>query len=391
MTELGKLVHAVVPFVVDRAVRAGAPDADSDASSVLGQLVGWMAQQPFAGGARLAAALTRVDAATAPESPVVRRAALLQHLVRIVGCGGAAAGAVAAPGKAAAGKAAASKAMADPREVPLEVVARFACALHGRSERWAAATALATAEVTHASLRRRVDGATTEAARAAARQSVALFEKLIGSRRGAGDAPPLLAALRPRLPPAAATPSKEKPPLEAEAEAQRAAALRAKLDEAKREEAELQAELIQRRAAHQRSEARGGVGFGAPDSALVAELKAELARLIAARGAAEGRLADLKQKRTRVRPKDLETLERAAELERKAFLTSPAFNDLVAQKRAGRAAAAELRTARARIKSLAAEKAALHKQSAAKRGALARRSAENAVLRAEIARAEISV
>ena len=187
----------------------------------------------------------------------------------------------------------------------------------------------------------------TEAARAAARQSVALFEKLIGSRRGAGDAPPLLAALRPRLPPAAATPSKEKPPPEAEAEAQRAAALRAKLDEAKREEAELQAELIQRRAAHQRSEARGGVGFGAPDSALVAELKAELARLIAARGAAEGRLADLKQKRTRVRPKDLETLERAAELERKAFLTSPAFNDLVAQKRAGRAAAAELRTARA--------------------------------------------
>ena len=57
----------------------------------------------------------------------------------------------------------------------------------------------------------------------------------------------------------------------------------------------------------------------------------------------------------------------------------------------GRAAAAELRTARARIKSLAAEKVALHKQSAAKRGALARRSAENAVLRAEIARAEISV
>ena len=75
---------------------------------------------------------------------------------------------------------------------------------------------------------------------------------------------------------------------------------------------------------------------------LLAALRVEATELVRARDKLETRISELREQRRRVRPKDLQTLERARTLERSQFLSSPQFEGVKQAHRAHEVAAAAL-------------------------------------------------
>ena len=123
-------------------------------------------------------------------------------------------------------------------------------------------------------------------------------------------------------------------------------------------------------------------------SEAAAALKAELAELGRERDRVDERVRQLRQQRLRVRPKDLQTLERARALERAHFASSPQLEGVKQLHRASAAAAVEEAEVKGRIGELKRQHKARLEQLERRRAQVARAETELRLLRGEVLEGE---
>ena len=347
--ELARFTHRLLPALVARAAEEAARPRrrrggggggwcesgdDEAAAGALGGALRWLSQMPTVGGARLAAAVLQLDCHKASEPARLGRLRVLQQLLRAAGTSH----------RAGTGGG------DDPRPVPVGAAARWLCAAHGRSEPALREPTLQAALL----LQTRAVAAGAATYRPLESILRARAPALLGAMRAAAPPPPAHLLLPSGAEDSPAQPGPQ--PGHSAAASPEEGLLRARLVAGKTREQELHAELVGLRtqAARRRREAaaaQAAAARGRPSSAqvgaeptaleeLLAALRVEATELVRARDKLETRISELREQRRRVRPKDLQTLERARTLERSQFLSSPQFEGVKQAHRAHEVAAA---------------------------------------------------
>ena len=313
-----RFTHRLLPALVSAAARrlaaaaaaaAAAQVATGDAAQAVIAALRWLTQLPLVGGARLAAATLALDASRATEGPLLGRLLLLQSLLRLAGCA------------ARAGTGGGD----DPRPVPLGAAARFLCDAYGRGEPSVREAALQTALL--------LQSRTGADSRVLAALLRSCSPSLLGALREAAPPPAALGA------PGAGAAAGVAAGL-ARGESHEEATMRARLTAAKTREAELLDELKALRTRHRRESRPAGAARAVADGGALPTVQSELAELGRERDRVDERVRQLRQQRLRVRPKDLQTFERARALERAHFASSPQLEGVKQLHRVSAAAAA---------------------------------------------------